>query len=1212
MNKERVAITQCQDTSQRLVYEKSGGVWFANDFITKTRDGNVLIPGFDYDPYSGNTSAHLVKCTQQGDTLWSRSIERDSSNRFMDVYKAFELNDNSILLAGNMDIRMPYNGRSDFMMLRVSSTGDLIWEKTFKTKLWDADTTDGAIDIIDCKQDANGDLYVAGDVRHYGFPRQALAFKMDLSGNVIWSKGVATGDSPMFIGIDISGHNVTFVGRRGGYVGMGYSYDCLGMVVNASTGDTLSTNMLRAGQPDFWHVFYPNNMVKLNNGNLAVFGPGVSDATSPVDPEMATHFGILEMTPKMDFVRSWIFRSPDASNSYNTKVTVFEDGSAAYTRMNYISGYNGNVIFGNCRNGQILKERVINYRGIGISWISNFLQMDDGGQIITSFFGDSATSLSAMEFIRLHNSDTASTCLGKDTLSTFVEPVSFYNAVPWIDSISENVLAEDPRPFKGVFNNSFIISSNCKQVSFCDSLKISVPHDTICANTTLTINIKKNKECGAIPAWDYDDSSVKFFNRVSDSTFNISFDKPWQGYLYANVDGCGMVKDSVKLTVLQSPTQLNLGADTMICAGNSFLLNAKKGYASYKWQDGSGDSVFNVTQPGKYYVTTMDACGGIFSDTIAVKQYPAAILNLGADTVMCPGTYFSLNATNGFASYTWQDGSVDSVFTVWGPGKYYVTATDICGNIFSDTLIVSPHTPTTFDLGADTVMCAGSSFILHAKTGFASYKWQDGSADSIFTVTQPGKYFVATTDACAILFSDTIVVSTHPTIPPSLGPDTVICPGNTMILNAKKGYASYKWQDGSIDSVFTVTQPGKYFVTTRDACGTKLNDTVMVSPHPPIPFSAGPDRVKCNSDTIQLHATPGFLNYEWRPDYQLSSANSPDLIATPLTNTSYTVKAEKTPGCFAYDTVYVKVNHSLPVNLGADTSFCMGDSVIFNAGNHFSSYMWSNGSAASFIVAKKAGVYLINAMSAEGCHSLDTVVVNLFSNPVVMLDPNNTLCSGGSRLLDAGNFASYLWNDGSSGKTLLVDKPGTYFVRVTDEKGCRGNDTSVITSIVPLPSGFLPKDTSICSYGTLVIAAKPGFVDYLWSNNATASSVTIDKPGSYWLQVTDNNSCVGKEFITISQKDCMVGFYIPNAFSPNNDGKNDVFKPMIFGNVVHYSFMVYNGWGQKVFESKDLLNGWNGTFHGANCDTDIFVWMCSYQLAGGNAENKKGTVMLMR
>lgn len=1204
---------QCQDTSQRLVFEKSGGVWFANDFITKTKDGNVLIPGFDYDPLSNLTSAHLVKCTQQGDTLWSRSIERGgSSNRFMDVYKAFELNDNSILLAGNMDIQMPYNGRSDFMMLRLSSTGDLIWEKTFKTSLWDADTTDGSIDIIDCKQDANGDLYVAGDVRHYGFPRQALAFKMDLSGNVIWSKGVATGDFPMFMGIDISGRKVTFVGRKGGYVGIGYSFDCMGIVLDASTGDTLSTKMLRAGQTDFWHVFVPNNMVKLNNGNLAVFGQGSSDGSEPVAPEMATHFGILEMTPNLDFVRSWIYRSPHASNGYNTKVTVFEDGSAAYTRMNYISGYNGNVIFGNCRNGQILKERVINYRGIGISWISNFLQMDDGGQIITSFFGDSATSVSAVEFMRLHNSDTASTCLGRDTLSTNAEPVSFYNSVPWIDSISVDVLSEDPRPFKGVFNNNFIISTNCKQVSFCDSLKISVPHDTICANTTLTISVKKNKECGAIPSWNYDDSSVKFFNRVSDSTFNISFNKPWQGYIYGGVNGCGSIKDSVKLTVLQSPTQLNLGADTTICAGDSLLLNAKKGYASYKWQDGSSDSVFNVTKPGKYFVTTMDACGGIFRDTITVNQYPATILNLGKDSVMCPGTYILLNATNRFASYKWQDGSVDSVFTVWEPGKYFVAATNVCGDIFSDTLIIKPHPATTFDLGADTVMCAGSSFKLHAKTGFASYEWQDGSADSIFTVTQPGKYFVVTMDACDVLSSDTITVSTYPAIPPSLGPDTVICPGNTILLNAQNGYASYKWQDGSVDSVFTVTQPGNYFVTTKDACGTKLSDTIIVSPHPPIPFSAGPDRVKCNSDTIHLHATTGFLNYEWLPDYQLNSATSPDVIADPLTDIAYTIRAEKTRGCFAYDTVHVKVNHSLPIHLGPDTSFCMGDSVIFNAGNQFSSYTWSNGSAASYIVAKTAGLYMLDAMSTEGCHSLDTVLVNILSNPVVTLDHNNTLCAGGSRLLDAGNFASYLWNDGSRGKTLQVDKQGTYIVSVTDKNGCRGNDTCVITRIVPLPSGFLPKDTSICSYGTLVLQASQGFADYLWSNNSTTSSVTIDKPGSYWLQVTDNNNCVGKEFVTVSIKDCMAGFYMPNAFTPNTDGRNDVFKPMIFGNVVYYSFVVYNGWGQKVFECKDLTKGWDGTFHGTNCPSDIFVWTCSYQFAGGNVENKKGTVMLIR
>lgn len=175
-----------------------------------------------------------------------------------------------------------------------------------------------------------------------------------------------------------------------------------------------------------------------------------------------------------------------------------------------------------------------------------------------------------------------------------------------------------------------------------------------------------------------------------------------------------------------------------------------------------------------------------------------------------------------------------------------------------------------------------------------------------------------------------------------------------------------------------------------------------------------------------------------------------------------------------------------------------------------------------------------------------------------------------------------------------------------------GSDTAFITNALPSPSGFLPHDTSICSYATLVINAKPGLGNYSWSNNAITSSITIDKPGAYWLQATDDNGCVGKEFVTVSLKDCTQGFYTPNAFTPNNDGKNDVFKPMIFGNVVHYSFVVYNRFGQKVFESTDSSRGWDGRFRSMNSPADTFVWICSYQFAGEKIENKKGTVMLVR
>ena len=125
--------TTCFDTSLRLSYRKDT-MWLANGFMTKTRDGNILIPGFDLNPVTNHSDAHLIKCTQQGDTLWSKSIQGGFPRYFIDVYKAFELADNSILLAGNMSIPMPYNGRRDLMLIRLTAKGDLICKFVIKEK----------------------------------------------------------------------------------------------------------------------------------------------------------------------------------------------------------------------------------------------------------------------------------------------------------------------------------------------------------------------------------------------------------------------------------------------------------------------------------------------------------------------------------------------------------------------------------------------------------------------------------------------------------------------------------------------------------------------------------------------------------------------------------------------------------------------------------------------------------------------------------------------------------------------------------------------------------------------------------------------------------------------------------------------------------------------------------------------------------------------
>jgi gliding motility-associated-like protein len=460
---------------------------------------------------------------------------------------------------------------------------------------------------------------------------------------------------------------------------------------------------------------------------------------------------------------------------------------------------------------------------------------------------------------------------------------------------------------------------------------------------------------------------------------------------------------------------------------------------------------------------------------------------------------------------------------------------------------------------------------------------------------------------------DSILITVYPSPGAvNLGPDLSICRGNTAVLNAHRGYAAYLWQDGSADSTFTVTQPGTYHVMAQDACGSVFRDTVQVSAAPPIPFDIGPDRIKCNSDTLHLAAPDGFLNYAWGNDYNISSTNLQQVIVNPQTDTFYYAKAEKTPGCFAYDTVYVTVHHSPLINLGADKSFCTGDSAVFDAGGAFQSYLWNNGSVQQVLVTHTAGLYSVTATTAEGCRSMDTVnVLSVFPLPLVNLDKAPGICAGTSKRLDAGSFSSYRWSTGEVTRAITVSNIGSYDVTVTDANGCKASDTAKITTLYPPPAAFLPVDTLICAYEQLTLKSIRIYNRYLWSTGGTQASVTVSRPGIYWLEATDSHDCTGRDSTRVDPKECMKGFYIPSAFTPNRDGHNDRFFPLLFGLVKSYHFTIYNRWGQVVFQTTDPQDGWDGKVKGILQGNAIFVWICNYQFEGEEPKVTKGTVVMI-
>jgi gliding motility-associated-like protein len=152
----------------------------------------------------------------------------------------------------------------------------------------------------------------------------------------------------------------------------------------------------------------------------------------------------------------------------------------------------------------------------------------------------------------------------------------------------------------------------------------------------------------------------------------------------------------------------------------------------------------------------------------------------------------------------------------------------------------------------------------------------------------------------------------------------------------------------------------------------------------------------------------------------------------------------------------------------------------------------------------------------------------------------------------------------------------------------------------------------LCNDEPITISAKAAFATYQWSNNSSNSALTISQPGLYWLAVMDKKGCQGKDSITITVKNCPKGIYFPTAFTPDNNGNNDSFGPLVYGNVVKFKFTVFNRWGQIVFRSADFRRRWDGNFNGFRQDGNVFVWVCEYQFDNTKPELKKGVVTLIR
>jgi gliding motility-associated-like protein len=784
------------------------------------------------------------------------------------------------------------------------------------------------------------------------------------------------------------------------------------------------------------------------------------------------------------------------------------------------------------------------------------------------------------------------------------------------------------------------------------------PDQNICNGSSIMLSAGA---CGSC-TYTWQDSSTAM-------TYNVS-----AGGLYyvSGSNACNTDSDSILISI-QNPVPVNLGNDTSVCPGSSFTLNAGTGYNSYLWQNGSSAATFTVNAAGMYAVTATNACGA-FADTINVLSNPSAVADLGADqficngsttvlnstgcnlcnyvwqdgstastfsasssgiyyvtasnscntdsdsvtvtvqlplpvdlgndTMLCTGNTLNLNAGAGYTSYLWQNGSGSQTFTVSSAGTYYVNAANACGN-YSDSINVSYNNSAIVNLGSDQVICSGTNVVLNATgcTG-CTYSWQDGSTGTTFTTAVGGTYYVTATDGCSIVTDSVIIVAQSP-IQVDLGNDTMLCSGNTLNLNAGAGYNTYLWQDGSTSQTFILSVSGMYYVTAANACGN-YSDSISVAFNASPSVSLGNDQILCAGTTITLSSAPcGSCNYSWQ-----NGSGGTSFIAS--TAGLYYLTVTNACGSVA-DSVLLTAMNSPSITLRNDTSVCSGASVTLSAPSTFGyQYLWQNGSTSNTINVNSSGSYWLTATNFCGSDTDTFKLISVYPLPPIDLGNDTSLCAGETLTLNAFHPGyTYLWQNNTTTSQNTVAAAGTYWVQVQDQNNCRAGDTVDVGSTGD-PVIDLGADQMICDGDEVVLQLPVNLYTYLWQDGSTNYYFVVADTGFY--SVTATNRCgADSDSIHFRESDCICNVDVPTAFSPNGDGANDILY-MRGHCVVNINLYIYDRWGQKVFESHDLANGWDGNFNGKKMDTAVFTYYLTAESSIDKDKkfNKKGNISLIR
>ncbi|MCF6341443.1 MAG: gliding motility-associated C-terminal domain-containing protein [Bacteroidales bacterium] len=717
----------------------------------------------------------------------------------------------------------------------------------------------------------------------------------------------------------------------------------------------------------------------------------------------------------------------------------------------------------------------------------------------------------------------------------------------------------------------------------------------------------------------------------------------------------GRVEETSRVITIKDSPRPDLGLDQLICEGEETVLTAGSDTGFYAWSTGSiGNNVFSITvsDSGTYWVKVTNDLGCSISDTIHVGFYPKALFNednLLITPTACGGSSGSIEdlIVEGAEPliFNWYDGNDNLIATTLhisnlAVGNYFLHVLDSngCKTISAAYTITDAGDIEISEVEFSVSYCEqnnGSIEISATSAGgtdllFSIDNGTNWQSDSVFTNLPAGNYFVKVGDVgdCETVFENNPVVIENIEGPEinsvNTTPETDYSADGQIDISAtvSEGDVFYSIDNGSSfqtnNGLFTGLSAGTYYCIVKDESGCDTIFTIVLDRI----FSQVIDAIAGDGYTCIGNATASPLllnNFTDVYSFKVLLTYDKDVIQCdgyiqihPQLESGF--QASIIP---ALGEVHINWQGETPITLPENAK--MAELVFSGLDEGVSQVDWK---------AEPGEGQFFNQSGEEIAVNYELGAIRIYTRPnILMMGSEQSVCEGDTvvvspLVLEGSGELNYFWegpdNFSSNKRQLIIlginaNQNGNYKFTVTDTVNCVESKTIDIT-VNPFPEiAFANYDTIWAEPGYLLEAGN-GAEYYFWNTGEITEAIQIDSMGHYVVEVISYEGCKSSDAVQVLWGGG-TPFYLPNAFTPNGDGLNDIFKAIPkYDYVSKYQLTIFNRWGQQIFECNDIDCGWDGNYNGKASPNGAYIYKIVYEEISrpGQSKTLEGTVVLVR